>query len=45
MDAHETAERIAEVFADFQSYFSKEQDLREVFLPFWLIFMRLDACH
>lgn len=29
MDAHETAERIAEVFADFQSYFSKEQDLRE----------------
>lgn len=31
MDAHESAERIAEVFADFQSYFSKEQDLREVF--------------
>lgn len=45
MDAHESAERIAEVFADFQSYFSKEQDLREVFLPFWLISIRLDACH
>ncbi|XP_062582455.1 translin-like [Saccostrea cucullata] len=29
MDDHESAERIANVFADFQSYFNKEQDLRE----------------
>jgi hypothetical protein len=30
MDEHESAERIADVFADFQCYFNKEQDLKEV---------------